>query len=471
MKQDNKVFKLKGKVQHYAWGGHFFIPALLSIPNREDKPFAEYWLGAHDNAPSELFLEAAASTSVAEPSTDGAAASTGEAEQAAGPSITNGVLLNQYIRENPAATLGDYVAGRFGRLPYLLKILDVKDMLSIQVHPSKKNAELEFALENEKGVALNAPQRNYKDDNHKPELMLALSEFWLLHGFKPAGDLKRVLQEVPELHFLAAVFERQGYQGLYKTVMEMDQAEVNRVLQPLLDRIIPAYQEQKLSKGHEDFWAARAALTFNEPGRIDRGIFSVYLFNLLNLHPGEAIFQDAGLPHAYLEGQNVEIMANSDNVLRGGLTPKHIDVPELLKHVLFEETIPRIIAGDAGAGDAGAVGASAGGVGSVNAGAAGGGLVDAGAMGGARPVTTFFTPAPDFELAGIRLAAHDQITSVNRSVGIFIVLQGRLQVSASGQSSFERGRGEAFVAFDQATLSLQAIEDTVVYRASVPLGS
>jgi mannose-6-phosphate isomerase len=416
MKQDRKVLTLKGKVQHYAWGGHSYIPALLSIPNPDNKPFAEYWLGAHDNAPSEL-----------EP----------DATHANGGSVTGGVPLSLYIREHPVETLGDFVAGRFGRLPYLLKILDVKDMLSIQVHPSKKNAELEFAAENERGIALTAAHRNYKDDNHKPELMLALSEFWLLHGFKPVGELKKTLQAVPELQFLAPDFEQQGYKGLYKVVMEMEQSEVNRVLQPLLDRIIPAYQAGQLSRGGEDFWAARAALTFNEPGRIDRGIFSIYLFNLLNLHPGEAIFQDAGLPHAYLEGQNVEIMANSDNVLRGGLTPKHVDVPELLKHVLFEETVPRIIAASTEDGH----------------------------------ITTFFTPAPDFELARIRLADHDVITSVNQSVGIFIVMEGQLRVSSPGASGFERKKGEAFVAFDQAELSLQAMGDTVVYRATVPVAS
>ncbi len=265
--------------------------------------------------------------------------------------------------------LGAYTAGRFGRLPYLLKILDVKDMLSIQVHPSKSYAEQAFLEENKKGIPLNAPDRNYKDDNHKPELMVALSDFWLLHGFKPAALMKRTLQQIPELRFLGPIFDKDGYQGLYKTVMEMEQLDVNAVLQPLLDRILPAYRDGRLSKDREDFWAARAALTFNETGRIDRGIFSVYLFNLVNLRPGEAIFQDAGLPHAYLEGQNVEIMANSDNVLRGGLTPKHIDVPELLKNIRFEATEPNIILGKS---------------------------VDG-------PIAVFQTPAPDFELSRIEV--------------------------------------------------------------------
>ena len=408
MKKQHKVFKLQGKVQHYAWGGASYIPQLLQLDNPDNKPFAEYWMGAHDNAPAQLVDE------------DGSVLS-----------------LNEYIREHPQESLGTYTTGRFGRLPYLLKILDVKDMLSIQVHPTKRNAELEFAAENKKGVALNAPNRNYKDDNHKPELMLALSEFYLLHGFKPEEELLEVLRSVPELVFLSPVFERKGYQELYRTVMEMPQAEVNRVLQPLLDRIVPAYEAGQLKKEEEDFWAARAALTYNDSGKIDRGIFSIYFFNLLNLHPGEAIFQDAGLPHAYLEGQNVEIMANSDNVLRGGLTPKHVDVSELLKHVRFEATHPRIIMEDYGPGR----------------------------------IAVYHTPAPDFELSKLSLLQGESLTIRAHSVEIFIVLEGKIGVIEPGVAPFGRKRGEAFVAFHQAKFEVKAQEDAVVYRAAVPAGA
>jgi mannose-6-phosphate isomerase len=344
--------------------------------------------------------------------------------------------LNDYIREWPEDLLGTLTAQRFGKLPYLLKILDVRDMLSIQVHPSKKNAEKEFEEENKKGIPLNAPDRNYKDDNHKPELMLALSEFWLLHGFKPADELVTVLQHTPELRFLEPVFVEQGYQGLYRTVMEMEPLKVNEVLQPLLDRILPAYEGNRLSKKSEDFWAARAAGTFNEPGRIDRGIFSIYLFNLVNLLPGEAIFQDAGLPHAYLEGQNVEIMANSDNVLRGGLTPKHIDVPELLKHIKFVETMPRILRRSGADGH----------------------------------ISNFVTPAPDFELSRIGLLQDEMVTIGAHSVEIFLVLEGELKVEENKKNFFTRRKGEAFLAFDRARVSLRAGKDAIVYRAAVPLG-
>ncbi|HLZ88397.1 MAG TPA: mannose-6-phosphate isomerase, class I, partial [Puia sp.] len=311
-----------------------------------------------------------------------------------------------------------------------------KDMLSIQVHPSKHNAELEFAAENKKGVALNAADRNYKDDNHKPELMVALSEFWLLHGFKPEENLAETLESAPELAFLLPLFEKDGYQRLYRAVMEMPQAEVNRVLEPLLQRILPPYKDGRLRKHEEDFWAARAALTYEQPGGIDRGIFSIYFFNLLNLHPGEAIFQDAGLPHAYLEGQNVEIMANSDNVLRGGLTPKHVDVPELLKHVRFEATHPHILPEEYVAGR----------------------------------IAVFHTPAPDFELSKISLLKGELLTIRAHSPEIFIVMEGKVGVIEPGADPFSRKSGEAFLAFHGAKFELNAQADTIVYRASVPAG-
>jgi mannose-6-phosphate isomerase len=123
----------------------------------------------------------------------------------------------------------------------------------------------------------------------------------------------------------------------------MPKDNVDAALKPLLDRIIPAYKENRLDKSAPDFWAARAATTFFKDEHLDRGIFSVYLFNLLHLRVGEAIYQPAGMPHAYLEGQNVEVMANSDNVLRAGLTDKHVDVDELMKHVRFEATYPNVL--------------------------------------------------------------------------------------------------------------------------------
>ena len=307
----DSIYKLKGVVQYYNWGGKEFIARLLGVENPEQKPFAEYWLGAHVNAPAMV--------------------------------DEINISLHQLIIDNPVEVLGKQVAEKFQSLPYLFKILDVRQMLSIQVHPSKQSAVEEYEKETKRGIPLTAPNRNYKDKNHKPELMVALSDFWLLHGFKKEEELTEVLNRVIELSFLLPVFQSKSYKGLYKEVMTMPQTKVDEVLSPLMQKIIPQYNNGTLKKGDEHFWAARAAITFCKDNRYDRGIFSIYLFNLLHLQEGQAIYQAAGLPHAYLEGQNVEVMANSDNVLRAGLTDKHVDVPELMKHVKFEATHPKTI--------------------------------------------------------------------------------------------------------------------------------
>ena len=305
------ILKLKGVVQHYSWGGFDYIPRLLSIPNEEKKPFAEYWLGAHPNYPAQLVMN-------------------GQTES-----------LIDHLQSNGEQILGTSTFAKFSSLPFLLKILDVRQMLSIQVHPSKAAAAEGYAREDKSGISLKAPNRNYKDENHKPEMMVALSEFWLLHGFKPEDELREMLSVIPELEALLDRFNSGGYKGLYEWLMRMDQQEVNDILSPLASSIVPLYRNGELLPSQESFWAARAVESFCKDGNLDRGIFSVYLFNLVQLKKGEGIYQPPGMPHAYLEGQNVELMANSDNVLRAGLTEKYIDVEELLKHVEFVATHPQ----------------------------------------------------------------------------------------------------------------------------------
>jgi mannose-6-phosphate isomerase len=180
---DKKLFRLVGKIQHYAWGGYNYIPQLLGTPAGKE-PSAEYWMGAHPSAPSAIHLN--------------------------GDTLT----LDQLISRQPAEVIGAPVWERFKELPYLFKVLDVREMLSIQVHPTKAEAEKGFARENAAGISLNAPHRNYKDANHKPEIMVALSEFWLLHGFLPEDKLANVLHTVPEFNSLKSVYEKEGYFGL-----------------------------------------------------------------------------------------------------------------------------------------------------------------------------------------------------------------------------------------------------------------
>ncbi|UYQ95096.1 mannose-6-phosphate isomerase, class I [Chitinophaga horti] len=400
---NKKLFLLKGKVQHYAWGGYDYIPQLLNIaPNGQ--PSAEYWMGAHVSAPSMI--------------------QTPEGD----------VSLDKLVAANPQEVLGAATQSRFGELPYLFKILDVKDMLSIQVHPTKVEAEKGFARENEAGIPLNAPHRNYKDANHKPEIMVALGEFWLLHGFLPEDKLKAVLANTPAFTSLAPIFEKEGYFGLYKKVMEMPQDEVNTMLAPLADQALADYQAGTLSKSDPAFWTGRAVA--NDPAgfeRLDRGIFSIYFFNIMQVQEGEAVFQDAGIPHAYLEGQNVELMANSDNVLRGGLTPKHIDVPELLKHTRFEAVHPVIVRGELADDPAEAI---------------------------------YHSPAPDFQVSRIQLEAGITYKHTSTAAEILILMSGAATVTGSDTLALTKGQC-AFVAFGE-TYSVTASASTVIFKAAIP---
>lgn len=397
----SKLHSLKGRIQNYAWGGHLYIPHLLNI-QAEDKPYAEYWLGAHANAPAEL--------------------------------SDLGQKLDAYIDSDVKGILGEAIASAYGRLPFLFKVLDVNDMLSIQVHPNKEEAVKGFAKENELGIPLKAPNRNYKDDNHKPEIMVALSEFWLLHGFLPEDQLSAILKQTPEFSELIEVFERESYLGLYKKVMNLSEEESDKILQPLIDRVLLQFEAGQLEKSSPDYWAAKAYLTFCKDGKLDKGIYSIYFFNIVKLNPGEAVFQDAGIPHAYIEGQNMELMANSDNVLRGGLTPKHVDVPELLKHVVFEATHPNVMKGELQAD---------------------------------RFERIYKCPAPDFQLSKIEISSGDQYQSETKTAEIIIVIDGDAEVSENGNILKMKKGGSCFLeaGIDYRITSLST---STMYKATAP---
>lgn len=399
------IYRLSGSVKHYDWGGTSFIPGLLQVQNSNNRPFAEYWVGAHANDTCRIELP------------DG-----------------KNVLLFDFISRHPDL-LGPFVKKNFHHFPFLLKALDVRDMLSIQVHPAKKAAEKEYERENREGIPFDSPQRNYKDPNHKPELMVAMSDFWLLHGFKPANEIRHILQWIPEFRQFTVLFDQSGYEGLYKRVMEMPQQEVNSILQPLLNRIIPLYNTGDLNKSQEDFWAARAAVTFSHHGQADRGIFSIYFFNLLQLKKEEGIFQDAGVPHAYLEGQNIEIMASSDNVLRGGLTNKHIDVKELMKHVKCEATHPAILKG----------------------------------WEKDNRETVYPSPATEFQLSVFHLNKGDSVPIFSLGPEIFLLTSGHVSVGNATVSIELRPGHPSAIIFAGETATISALEPSVCFRACVPM--
>ena len=404
MQLKEKIFRLKGKVQHYAWGGYDFIPSLIGFSNTEHKPCAEYWMGAHPSASSDILVN------------------------------NQPVSLYQVINEDIAETITDKVFQQFGELPYLLKILDVKDMLSIQVHPTKAEAIKGFEAEEAAGIPINAANRNYKDRNHKPEVMVALSEFWLLHGFKQEAALERTLEDVQEFNIFLPLFKRAGYKGLYQFVMEMSQEDIDRLLFNLVKRELRKKEYNELTKDQPGWWVAKLFEGKEEIKNIDRGIFSIYFFNIVKAEKGDAVFQGAGIPHAYLEGQNVELMANSDNVLRGGLTPKHIDVPELMKHTSFVGITPNVMKGN-----------------SID-------LIE----------KNYPCPVPDFGINKIELNGDDKYGSIAHSLEILIVIEGAGVVNSKELNMVIR-KGESVAILPGREYSIASSGHCLLFKAFVPV--
>ncbi|MDX3134996.1 mannose-6-phosphate isomerase, class I [Streptomyces europaeiscabiei] len=295
--------RLDNTVRPYAWGSTTAIPQLLGVaPTGE--PQAEMWMGAHPGAPSR----------------------TGR-----GP-------LTEVIDEGPDRELGSRTVARFGpRLPFLLKLLAAGAPLSLQVHPDLEQAREGYEDEERRGIPIDAGHRNYKDANHKPELICALTEFDGLCGFRAplqAADLLAALDVdslKPYVDLLHAHPEEAALREVLTAVLSADPEDMSHTVTEAADACA------RLGGAHAPY----ADIAHHYPG--DPGVIAAMLLNHVRLQPGEALFLGAGIPHAYLNGLGVEIMANSDNVLRCGLTPKHVDVPELLRIVRFEATDPGVL--------------------------------------------------------------------------------------------------------------------------------
>ncbi len=410
-----RLVRLRPAVQHYEWGGTEALPALLGVDNPEKRPFAEIWFGAHPKAPS-----------IAE-------------------TPRGGVPLDGLIAQDPEAWLGGAVLRRFGpSLPFLLKALDARKMLSIQVHPAREQAREGFERENSMGIPIHAPHRNYRDRNHKPEVHAAQSEFWMLHGFRPMEEIAAWLDVTPEARAVMPDFRQRlreagaGRQRrslllreLYTHFMHLPQERADELLDELLGRLEKAAPWPTDAPEH---WALRAAREFPLPGgRRDRGIFSVFLLNLVRLEPGQGTFQPAGVLHAYLQGTTVELMANSDNVLRGGLTPKHVDVAELLRVVRFDDSPCEVLQGEPQAD-------------------------------GER---VYRTPAEDFELSCFKLAGRAAAREA-RGPEILLVTEGAVSVAASG-GGLQLNRGQALFLGAGVRYELSAADRAVVWRAKAGL--
>lgn len=299
-----RIGVLKNSIQEYSWGSKTFIPQLMGEPSPSERPQAELWMGAHPKAPSNVFFDGKWRT------------------------------LLEIIQKNPEDILGPSTARKFSnKFPFLLKILASARPLSIQAHPNQEEAREGFARENMEKIPLDAPHRNYKDENHKPEILCALKSLSALKGFRKVEEIVRLMDDIGAptqklgLDILRNQPDREGLRGFFHAMMTMERERQRRVVNEVV-----ACAERFSTTDQAFEWVIR--LNNEYPG--DIGVLSPMLLNLVQLNPGEAIHIPAGELHAYLEGAGLELMASSDNVLRGGLTPKHIDVPELLKILDFE---------------------------------------------------------------------------------------------------------------------------------------
>jgi mannose-6-phosphate isomerase len=320
------MYRLQNPVRHYAWGSGVHIPRILG-ERPDGKPWAELWIGAHQADPSLL---------------------------------PDGRKLNDSIAADPVGMLGEQVATAFGRLPFLMKLLAAGEPLSLQVHPTSEQARLRFAAEEAAGIPLDAPERSYRDTSHKPELIYALTRFEGMAGFRDVDRTVQILREL-RLPWLSALADRldgtdtpfQALREIVTDVLGWDASEVKdrlsalagaaddakaRLHQPPARRRPPQVSAESVTR--EMLRVCEQTPTLIDRYPADPGVVVTLLLNHVVLAAGEAMYLPAGMIHAYTSGFGVEIMASSDNVLRAGLTPKHVDVPELLRITDFAPTPP-----------------------------------------------------------------------------------------------------------------------------------
>jgi mannose-6-phosphate isomerase len=297
------MWLLMNTVRHYPWGSRTVIPTLLGEPAPADRPYAELWMGAHPDEPSVL---------------------------------PDGTPLDKAIEQHPEVMLGDSVRERFGnRLPFLMKVLAAEQPLSLQAHPTNEQARAGFAAEEAAGVPRDDVTRTFKDPYHKPELLLALTMFEALCGFRPVEESLHCLAklQVPELKPTIAALARGGLRAVIPQLLGLSgarRAELVDAVAEAAGRSVLAHDPEFINTYR---WAASLAETY--PG--DPGVVISLMCNHLKLAPGEAVYLPAGNLHAYLSGAGIEVMASSDNVLRGGLTRKHVDLAALIEVLDFTD--------------------------------------------------------------------------------------------------------------------------------------
>ncbi|CAM2936918.1 mannose-6-phosphate isomerase, class I [Prescottella defluvii] len=406
--------QLEGALRSYAWGSRTALAELCGRQSPSAHPEAELWLGAHPGDPARVIE-------------DGGSRS-----------------LRDLVDEDPARELGERSIGAFGeQLPFLLKVLAAEEPLSLQAHPSAEQAREGFAREEASGIPVDSAERNYRDASHKPELVVALTRFEALAGFRDPRRTVRLLDElnVPELEpyvgLLAGQPDPDGLRALFTTWITLPPHALATLLPAVLDGCV-AYLS---GSGSAEFAPeTRTALELSEGYPGDAGVLASLLLNRVTLEPGQGLFLDAGNLHAYLHGTAVEIMANSDNVLRGGLTPKHVDVPELLRVLDFESVDVPVLTSVATGRDG---------------------------------ESTYRTPAPEFVLSRIDLDASGAGSVATTTFDpdgpqILLCTSGAAKVECDAQSlMLERGAAAWISASDTGVHIQACADDTQIFRAAV----
>ncbi len=394
--------RLVGRIRPYPWGSRTAIAAVQGRPVPSDGPEAELWFGTHPNAPSAVVRD-------------------GQEYD-----------LADVLAGAPAELLGTDGPDGYGtRLPFLLKLLAAEEPLSLQAHPDAAQARAGYDAEEAAGVPRDAPRRNYPDPHHKPELLCAVSEFDALCGFRPpdaSADLLSALDAPLLAPVLADLRGAPAGAALRAAVTGLLTAPAEQAGQ-LLDEVLAGCRRLVAAGTDRPEYPRALELGERYPG--DLGIVVALLLNLVRLRPDEAIFLPAGNLHGYLRGVGVEVMAASDNVLRGGFTGKHVDVPELLRVLRFEPTTAPVVA----------------------------------PVPVADGVVMWPTPVPEFELRRARVGgAVPDITLEARGPRILFCLSGQVDAD-DGVGSVRLAAGEAaFVPAGRTRVGLSGHGD--VYQAT-----
>nr|WP_212763148.1 mannose-6-phosphate isomerase, class I [Gordonia araii] len=410
---------LEGLIRPYAWGSRTSIATIRGLPTPSAHPEAELWFGAHP---------------------------AGQAQCLDDHGRPDHSLLAE-IEADPLAALGQPVIDEFGvRLPYLLKVLAADEPLSLQAHPSAEQAAEGFARENAAGIRIDAPERNYRDPWHKPEVIVAMTPFDALAGFRDAGRTVELLRELslpaldPYLGMIAGQPDCHGLRALFTTWITLPEAVLAELVPAVIDAAVAV-----LAAGPTEFDAElRTLLELGEAYPRDPGVLASLLLNRIHLEPGQALYLAAGNLHAYLRGTGIEVMANSDNVLRGGLTPKHIDVPELLRVLDFAPVQPVQLSPEVTT------------------------------LGAER---IYVTPAPEFRISRVELdgtGMHQPSTISFDMPGpqILAVTSGRIEVRGGGEViTASSGQAVWLADGDPDVIVAVASSKGTFFRARVPLGA